>query len=88
MGNLKLDPAGIAEAINSAAVIAEVEAQAQRVAGNVNYVSHDGPVPVEVKVRPLIGRFPGRGADVTITHPSGLPAEAKYGVLTRAVGGA
>jgi hypothetical protein len=82
---IRLDSGGIAEVLKSAKVASAVGSLAEGVAAAVraDAAVQRNALPVEVD-RYTTDRA---AAAVTITHPAGLPVEAKHGSLTRAAAG-
>lgn len=86
--DFELDNAGIAEILRSADVAAAVHdaaaAAAEKVQADFNMIRNDMQDAVAVD-----DYTTDRAAtSITITHPGGLGMEAKYGVLSKSVGGA
>lgn len=82
----KIDHAGMAEILNSAEVAQAVHAVAEKAAaearGSATVQRHEAEVVVDDYTTDRAA------SSVTIAHPGGLGMEAKYGVLSRSVGGA
>lgn len=83
---LKLDHAGIAAVLKSAEVGDAVASLADKVAARVRDDAAVRRNGVEGHVVVDEYTTDRSAASVTITHPAGLPLEAKHGVLTRAAG--
>lgn len=81
---VRLDSAGVAAVLKSAAVAATVTAAAEQVAGQVRSqgvtVAHGEDLPVVVNSY-VTDRA---AASVTLAHPAGLAVQAKHGALTAA----
>jgi hypothetical protein len=85
--NIRLDSAGIAEVLNSAAVYAATQELAASVAGAVDASVGGEKIEVTRSTRVAQGgrlRSPRRAIDIHLAHPAGLRAEAKHGFLARA----
>lgn len=82
---VRLDSAGIRDVLTSKAVASTVAQLASAVAGNVSHTLSNGDdLPTDVDTYTT----DRAAAGVTITHPAGLRAEAKHGVLARAASAA
>lgn len=87
MAKIRLDSAGIAEVLNSAAVYAATKELADSVAGAVSATAGGKPIEVTTTTRTAQGgrlRSPRKAVDIHLAHPAGLRAEAKHGFLARA----
>ncbi|WAB10787.1 hypothetical protein SEA_TUCK_12 [Arthrobacter phage Tuck] len=85
--NIRLDSAGIAEVLNSAAVYAATQELASSVAGAVDASVDGEKIEVTQTTRVAQGgrlRSPRRAVDIHLAHPAGLRVEAKRGPLAKA----
>ncbi|WVX87862.1 hypothetical protein SEA_BERRIE_11 [Arthrobacter phage Berrie] len=85
--NIRLDSAGIAEVLNSAAVYAATQELASSVAGAVDASVDGKKIEVTQTTRVAGGgrlRSPRRAIDIHLAHPAGLRVEAKRGPLAKA----
>lgn len=97
---VRLDPAGMRQVAESAALSAHTERVTRQIAENIRSqqrpVSSPGQagggsvLPVDVLIAPAL---PGSGISdrrtigiITLVHPAGLGMQAKYGTLTQAAG--